>query len=345
MMNVGLLLVAAALEISSVSTALLDGSGEGVFVLLLAKHAVASVIFASLVWSYMPHKFRYPRAQVMLLLFNFCFYIPVLGLAGMLAAVYISGFRRRVAVAQPFAYIATPEFMPSLREPDIAVSHVGIKSRLEHSSLPASERLQSLLALQAVPPRVSSPLLHHMLGDASDDIRLVAYGLLDSREKKITAEINRELANLRAAEGGDLRLIYQRHLAELYWELTYSGLAQGDLRAHALDQALLYANAALDLAPEETGLWFLKGRILHEMKRDDEAYQILQRAMATGLPESRALPYIVEIAFQRGDTETVRRLLERISDSQVTSVMKGVIRFWVRGAGRRGNSPKTAEEA
>jgi hypothetical protein len=331
MMNLILPAVALVLETSSFFTVLLNESGNGVFALLILKHALASVIFASFVWSRLPETFRNPRRQVMLLLFNFSFFIPLVGLAGLLAAVRLSGYRRHPVAAQPFAHVSVPEFVPPLREPDRTFNQAGIKSRLEHSSIPTPQRLQSLLALQAVPPHVSSPLLHHMLGDASDDIRLVAYGLLDGREKKITTEINRELANLKMAEGSGLRLMAERHLAELYWELAYSGLAQGDLRTHALDQAFAFTDAALLLAPEETGLWFLKGRILHEMKRSKEAYQILQHAMEIGLPESRAMPYIVEIAFEHGDYQTVRTLLERISASQVTSIMKGVIAFWTRG--------------
>ncbi len=325
MIKVMFLAAALALEISSLSAVLRSAGGDGVLSAFLLQHAAASAMLASAMWYFLPEKYRYPRPRVTLLLFNFAFFIPLLGLSGILIAVIVSTWRRRVVVSQPFAALTLPEFVLSLREPEGKFSQAGIKSRLEHSTVPVLLRLQSLLALQSMPPRVSSPLLQNMLGDASDDIRLVAYALLDSREKRITAEIHRELANLTKAESKDLHLMCERHLAELYWELVYSELAQDDLRTHALNQALFHADAALQVAPQETGLWLLKGRILHQLKRDEEAYRILEEAMANGLPESRVLPYIVEIIFDRGDYRTVRSLLSRISTSELTSVMKGVV--------------------
>ncbi len=173
-----------------------------------------------------------------------------------------------------------------------------------------------------------------MLGDASDDIRLVAYGLLDGREKKITEQIHRELVNLRSAINTEMQLVVLRHLAELYWEMVYAGLAQGDLRIHTLNQALSFSDEALKLAQQDAGMLFLKGRILHELKRHEEAQLILESAMAHGLPESRVLPYLVEIAFDRRDLNKVQNMLMRISASQITPVMKNAINFWVGSSGK-----------
>lgn len=329
MINLKLGAAALSLETSGMVTALLNEGSDWTLLMFLLQHAGASLLLALFVWHFLPERFRNPRSQVLALIFNFSFFIPVLGLLGMLAAVFLSSYRRRAVVAQPFAKLSLPEFVLSLREPDAKFSQGGIKSRLAQSSIPTQQRLQALLALQGMPARVSSPMLQDMLGDASDDIRLVAYGLLDSREKKINAQIHRELVRLKTAKGSDIRLIGLRHLAELYWELVYTGLAQGDLRDHALRQALSYTNDALLLAPFDTGLWFLKGRILLEFKMYDDAYQIFGMAIAHGFPESRVLPYIVEIAFNRRDYRTVSDLLSRISILQVTPRMKGAIRYWV----------------
>lgn len=342
MINLKLGAAALALEASALATALLSLDSDRALLLLLLQHAGASLLLALFAWHVLPEKIRNPRLPVLALLFNFSFFIPVLGPLGMLAAVFLSAYRRRAVVAQPFAELSLPEFVLSLRETDTKFSQGGIKSRLAQPSIPTQQRLQALLALQGMPARVSSPMLQEMLGDASDDIRLVAYGLLDSREKKINAQIHRELAKLKAAKGSDIRLIGLRHLAELYWELVYTGLAQGDLRDHALRQALKYTNDALLLAPLDTGLWFLKGRILLEIKMYDDAYQIFGMAIAHGFPESRVLPYIVEIAFNRRDYRTVSDLLSRISILQVTPRMKGAIRFWV---GQGANGAPLAKEA
>lgn len=323
------------LEISAIATISLNSGSDGILFLCLLQHALSSLLLALSGWYFMPEKFRHPRRPVTLLLFNVAFFIPLLGLPGAYAAAMLSVYRRHDRVLPPFAHLVLPEFVLSLREPEIKFSQGGIKSRLAHTSIPTQRRLQSLLALQGIPARVSSPLLQNMLGDTSDDIRLVAYGLLDSREKKITAQIHAELVNLRSAESKELRLVRLRHLAELYWEMIYAGLAQGDLRTHALNQALYYADAALHLENQDTGLLFLKGRILLEAKRYEEAQLILGSAISHGLPESRAIPYIVEIAFNRRDYGTVQSLRSRLSISQVTPIMKSAINFWVHKSERQ----------
>ena len=318
------------LEISAIATISLKSGSDGILFLCLLQHALASLLLALSGWYFMPEKFRHPRRPVTLLLFNVAFFIPLLGLPGAYAAAMLSVYRRHDRVLPPFAHLVLPEFVLSLREPEIGFSQGGIQCSLADTSIPTQRRLQSLLALQGIPARVSSPLLRTMLSDASDDIRLVAYGLLDSREKKITAQIHGELVNLRSAEGKELRLIGLRHLAELYWEIIYAGLAQGDLRTHALNQTLYYADAALNLEKEDTGLLFLKGRALLESRRYEEAQLILGLAVSHGLPESRAIPYIVEIAFNRRDYKTVQNLLSRLAAYHVTPIMKSAINFWVR---------------
>ena len=302
MIKISFVALALLLELIGMSAILKNGNSDETLWLYLALHAVASLLLALTAWYFMPEKYRHPRFLISLLLFNFAFFIPLLGLPAVFVAVLISGYRRRTKILQPFSNLVMPEFVLSLRESEIRFSQGGIKSRLAHSSIPTPQRLQSLLALQGIPARVSSPLLQDMLGDASDDIRLVAYGLLDSREKKITAQIHRELVNLRSAESRELRLVGLRHLAELYWEMIYAGLAQGDLRIHALNQSLFYADSALKLANQDTGLLFLKGRILLESKMYEEAQLILELAMSHGLPESRAL------ALYRGDCIQPARL-------------------------------------
>lgn len=330
MIKYALIALALVLEAAGLGAVAHYGGSGWLSPLFLLLHALASASLALASWHFLAAKFRQPRWAVTLLLFNFAFFIPVLGILGMLAAVMLASLRRREVVVQPFVSLKLPEFVLSLRDPEMKYSQGGIKSRLMKSSIPTPQRLQSLLALQGMPARVSSPLLQEMLGDSSDDIRLVAYGLLDNREQKITAQIHRELVNLRETDNQELKLMGLRHLAELYWEMIYAGLAQGDLRTHALNQALSYADAALKTEKQDAGLLLLKGRILHELQRHEEAWTVLASAIDNGLPETRVLPYIVEIAFVRRDYATVQKLLERLSVTQVTPIMKNAIRFWVR---------------
>ncbi len=323
------LATAFLLEISSLEYLFRTQSGDDLLAWCLLLHGAGSALQAAFIWPFVPQTFRQPKLPMLALLFNFAFFMPLIGLLGVVIAFMIANFRRRAVLRHPFASLPLPEYVLNMRETDHQFSQGGIKSRLAQTSIPTPKRLQSLLALQGMPARVSSPLLQDMLGDSSDDIRLVAYGLLDSREKTITAQIHQELDKLRKASSNELRLICLRQLAELYWELVYAGLAQGDLRTHSLKQALSYIDSATQLGGEDSGLLFLKGRILYELKQADEALHFMQQAVAYGLPESRVLPYITQIAFDQHDFPKVRELLGRISTDQVTPFMRSIINFWV----------------
>lgn len=324
------LLLGLVLEMFALAPLWSSATQNQVLYSFLIEHLISSMLLAGGIWLLLPTKYSYPRVPMLLLLFNVAFFMPVLGICGVFAAVVLASFRRRKKITYPFASLILPEFVLSLREPDVKFSQGEIKSRLRNVTIPTAQRLQSLLSLQGIPARVSSPLLQDMLGDAADDIRLVAYGLLDSREKKITAQIHRELINLKDAAAQDTQLIAYKQLAELYWELVYAGLALGDLRLHALNQAMSYADATLALAERDTGMLFLKARILNELKKYEEAQRIFTLAMECGFPELRALPYLIEIAFNRGNYDAVQSLLGQFPDTQITPMMQQVVNFWLR---------------
>lgn len=268
------------------------------------------------------------RWLITLLLFNFIFFIPLLGAFSVLLVALVAAWPRRPQIRSPFASLVMPEFALSMREAAIHFSQGGIRSTLTQASIPAPKRLQSLLALQGMPSRISSPLLHERLEDESDDIRLIAYGLLDSREKVINAEIHREMLALRQTENDEARLTTLRHLAELYWEMIHGRLAQGDLRLHALHQALSCADQALKLSADNAGLQFLKARILLELGNHEEATVAFESAEKLGMHESRILPYLAEIAFYRKQYGTARGQLQRLAAYQPSPIMQNIIKLW-----------------
>lgn len=322
-------LAAISLEISAVASLFLTENGTALLLWFLFLHGLASLVLALAVWHFLPAYYRVPRHLALWLLFDFSFFIPVLGLIGLMVAVMISIYWPHLTAYRPFGNVSLPEFDLSLHQTSSQFGQGGIKSRLTHTGISTDRRLAALLALDGVPARISSPMLHDMLDDSADDVRLVAYGILDAKEKQIAEKIHNDLAALESADNDAMRLVSLRQLTELYWEQAYSGLAQGDLRLHALETASGYLGRALELAPQDPGLWFLKGRLLHEQRQTDAALEALNQAVANGLPEERAMPYLAEIAFERRDYAAVRAMLGKIASIQVTQKMQTVIRFWI----------------
>jgi len=299
----------------------------------LALHGLASLCLAAILTLALPPHMRRPAPAVITLLFGFSFFIPILGLIGMIVGALVSKFLPRLVPELPYAEIPPIEFEFPPREirERTKYGQGGLTSRLKDSGVPKETRFKSLLALQGMPPKISNPLLQEMLGDPADEVRLVAYGILDNQEKNINQHIHDEIEKLQEAESPDLELISLRRLAELYWELVYGGLVHGDVRDHAMGEAGRYLTQAMRIEPEDAGLWFLRGRMLLLM-RDPAAEAALHRAVANGLEESRVLSYFAQIAFERRDYAEVRRIFSSLSESQYAARLRPAVRYWSKFA-------------
>ena len=303
-------------------------------IVFLGVHGLASVCLAVVLAAALPPAMRERRAiAVMTLLFGFSFFIPILGLIGMVVGAFVSKFLPRLVPELPYAEIPPIEFEFPPREirERTKYGQGGLTSRLKDAGVPKETRFKSLLALQGMPPKIANPLLQDMLGDPADEVRLVAYGILDNQEKNINQHIHDEIEKLKEAETPDMRLIGLRRLAELYWELVYGGLVHGDVREHAMGETERYVAQAMEVAPDDAGLWFLKGRMLL-YKRDPAAEAALHRAVANGLEESRVLAYFAQIAFERRDYKEVRRIFSSLSESQYAARLRPAVRYWSHGA-------------
>jgi len=293
-----------------------------------AAHAVASLILGFLVLEVLAERYRRPWQPIVALLAAIAFFVPVLGTIGLVTAVLVVTLLPKASVYRPFANLRPPEYPSAAREGPPQMRMLGLRTSLLDTSLPADVRVKSLVALQNMPPRVAIPILRRLLCDSTDDVRLAAYGIIDAREKRISAAIRDELDRLPTVTEPAARENCLRRLAEEHWELVHSDLAPGDLRRVTIESGLRYLEAALQRADRDTGLWLLKGRFLHAAGDPGGAAQALATAIALGLPESRVLPYLAEIYFDQCRFDDVRRCMNLVAATQRTPRMAPLIRYW-----------------
>ena len=300
---------------------------------VLLAHALTSVVAGLATYVMLPQRFHHPRLPVTLLMFSFAFVAPVIGAIGLLVMIR-ANLRKPVEDAR-FAVPVSLDL--PLYDVQSKEQHRGgqgaIRSRLGEE-VPNGVRMQSLLTLQAVPSKVSNPILEELLGDATEDVRLVAFGMLDAEEKKIAKEIRHESERQCRQLTKAQRYDSLRRLAELNWELVYACLIQGELRQHILRQASIYVDEALALSVAPgSGLVFLQGRILLELGDAEGAERAMLRAMDLGQPKTSALPYLAEIAFGRREFSQVSLLMQQLSSLNLASRTRAVEDFW----GKRDN--------
>ncbi len=303
---------------------------EAVFIAVALLHAGCCAVLAAAIWLLLPLRYRQPRLPILLLLFTFAFMAPVLGAIGVLLIAQTTlrrdGPQTTLAIPQS---LVLPKY--DVRSEQTSRAGQGaVRVRLG-TQVPESIRMKSLLTLEAVPGRVANPILEELLGDETDDVRLLAFGLLDGEEKNLSEHIRVEREALERLSDRSSRRECLTRLAELHWELVYASLARGELRRYMLDEARRYAEEARQCADgPDTRLNFLRGRILMALGMNEKAAAAFQDAMAEGLPETSALPYLAEIAFRTRRFPEVHQTMQHLADIELFGRTQAVVDLWTR---------------
>lgn len=259
-------------------------------------HVAASLASAWPFWRCLPPEMREPRAPLMALGAAANLFVPLLA-AGMVLALRIGLRMRRLAHKLPFDTVRQPVFELHRKGEVSQMRNSRLRSRLMAASTPMAERVTDLLSIQDVPSRITADILRELLADRVEDIRLLAYGMLDGREKAISQRIFAQEAQLENASDHDRIFGGHKRLAELYWELVFQRLVDGDMRTHACKSARAQAERALALRGDDAGVWFLLVRVLHALKDYEAGRQALVMAEQHGFPRDRLIPWIAEYAF------------------------------------------------
>jgi polysaccharide biosynthesis protein PelE len=273
-----------------------------------------------------PAASRRPRRLTWGLAFLLCLSTPVLGMLLSLSARVGFAFRAKRKV-EPILVVPEPIFS-SQRASAQQRRKGSAKVNVMDVRLSAEDRINAQLALQEAPGKISADVLRSLLTDAVEDIRLLAYGLLDGKEKKISQRIILEQDQLKTTRDPQEVYAAQRRLAELNWELIYQRMVQGDMRKYSGEQSLNHAKEALDIKPDDAGLWFLCSRVLLALDRPNDAEHALNYARALGMPDVQLLPYYAEMAFERRDFEQVHRHLNQLPEKPSSASLGAVHEYW-----------------
>lgn len=323
-------LFALALEAAAWAGFTVGSTSDGALAIYLLAHGAGSAILALAVVSLLPRRFTQARLPMALLMFGTSFAIPALGFAAVLGGIFLLHVLPARRREDAFTAVELPEIDVHQRS-GTGFRQAGMRSFLANAKAPVATRLRALVALQNVSGRVASPLLRDVLSDPSDDIRLLAYGMLDSKEKRLNGAIHQESQRLQAAPPGSASHAEAAgKLADLYWELVYQELVQGDLRVHALQQSLAYTRIPLARTPDNAALHLRHGRLLQSLGEPAAARDAYHRALALGMPKTRIVPYLAEVAYDLGEFGVVRRLMGELDDWQSLPRLKPVIGYWNR---------------
>ncbi len=320
---------ALAFELGSWASLTLNPTlAQGVLFYVLP-HAIACALLSAALWLLLPSRFKLPLPWPPLLMFSMAFFIPVVGAVGLVFGLFAGLYLQRSDDEAGWQATGVPPlpYKPMERGQSPLFHDGGLQDVLQLASDP-EQRLAALMATRRMPVNESAPILKVALRDPEDDVRLLAYSMLDQQETRINQRIETLLDSLRDAEKAERQPLHAG-LARWYWELAYLGLAQGGVLEHVLGQAAHHAQAALTLQPT-ADLELLAGRI--EMERDQlgSAQQHFMRAQALGMGSEKLVPYLAELAFLRRDYAAVGQQLERLPQSmRKRPPFAEAARYWI----------------
>lgn len=294
----------------------------------MALHTIISVVASMLLAAVIPRRFNVQRSIAVLLIFGFLFFIPVLGLLGMLVVlVYFRCFQRDKERTEFFT-VSLPPFMNESGGTASGMGEGGAWSRLRTQGLPRIVRLQALLAVSASKGHNSSRLLQMATSDSDDEIRLLAFNLYDQREKIIGATISDALNKLKTEENDEKRTELYRKLAFSYWEMVFNEI-NNDLTEFFIGQSIAYAQKAYDQGATDPSLMILLGRIHLRQGDVAQAEEFISKGLIKGAHRDRVIPYLAEIAYRRRDFKTLKSFFKTDPLLRYKPGIGPVAKFWM----------------
>lgn len=337
MINLKFSVAAILLEISSwASLAFLMQRSDASLLSYLSLHGLASVFLAFSIYPLLWGTRSQPRWAVISLIATISFLVPLAGfLAAVLALLAIRVYPLRIH-NEEFSSITLPEF--DLHQSLHAAGRTtGMRKLLNNPSAPTKNRFTALVSLSNVAGHIASPMLRDVLNDPNDDLRLLAYGMLDRMEQKISQAIHeemqvwkqeQEIADAHQTRLSTKGLTAARRLSDLYWELVYQGLALEDMHTFAVSESLRYCNLVLQQQPEDGSLLLRKGRLLHAQGKFAEAAECYEQAMAYDLPKSQVRPYQAQLYFEQGQFARAKALISEVKAHNALPKLRPVIDYW-----------------
>lgn len=321
------------LEISAVVLALGASSSLWGWYLLFMMHAAASASIAMFTYFVLPERLRKPRLVVLSFNFLLCLAFPLLGPATFIAiGLYLRKHPYAVKSEADYKNLAMPNFDVNLSKA-AKQRVVGLAARALHTPTPTEKKLQAIMTLQETPSAASTQLLRTALRDNVDEIRLLAYAILDRQEKTLMKDIIRLQQRLEVEKDSLTRLQLLRQLGELHWELIYRNLVQGELAGFLLDRATEYVNEATKQQSNSIHLRLLRAKIMIRKGNQAQAKRDLLKAYKLGAAASQTFPYLAEIAFHERNFEEVRQWLGALGETSLSPHMQRLRQCWVLSHG------------
>ena len=290
--------------------------------------ALAAVFCALFVTVMLPPHYLPPRRGAFFHIFVICLFLPVAGSVLFMCVTIVAVIFPTPLDNVNVSSVENPEFVTYLISRVTHGTGARLRARLENLRSSPQDRVAALVAMQSLPSHVTGTMLRDLLSDPIEEIRLLAYGIVDGTEKAIMQRIFVAREQLANATESDTEANACARLAELYWELIYQNLVRGEVYRYSLGQVERYARQALAQNQENASMYYLLGRCASLNDAPQHAEEFFKRAQELHFPTDRLLPWLAEMAFLKRDYSRVGPLLGSLSKGSMVPLLQPLMRYW-----------------
>ncbi|MCK7551656.1 HEAT repeat domain-containing protein [Marinobacter goseongensis] len=323
-----LILFAIALESGGIAGLMSDLPLQAALPGYLLAHALACLALTVVILPLLPARYRGQPLLTTLFLFSLQFAIPFIGSLGVFVGILLALYLPRSTREMPWQEMDIPElpFQPVDMDLQVIYSEGGLRQVLREAQSP-DKRLKALLATRQMDDRTGIEILREALKDPTDDVRLLAYSMLEQKEKML-AERARKLQAAMAKTSDIDSVVLRRRLAQVWWEMAYLGLAQGGLRQYYLNNARTLLLELTERRSQHND-WRLLGRVELALNDIDAAEAAFNAALDAGSPAEVILPYQAEVAFLQRDFQRVRYYLATCPRNRIHPANRPIMEAWL----------------
>ncbi len=238
------------------------------FLTLLLGHLLATAIMVAGLFIALPPAYRAPRGGALGFLVTSALFVPLLGPLGLLLGMLPGLYYAYHEPTKAWDTLDIPDlpFQPVDVDPNDVFMRDGLSAVLLHFD-DRNRRQQAILACRHLPRRQAVPILRSGLGDSADEVRLLAYAMINSIERDLEGQLNTVRDSI--ASRGDPEGELHEERAQLFWEFSYLQLARGSVEELMLSKALAAVDTALE-RQASAQRWLLRARICLELDHYDE---------------------------------------------------------------------------
>lgn len=293
---------------------------------------LAALMMALFVLSVLPRHYSKPLASAFMHIFVICLFLPVVGHLVFLSMILMALVFPAVTKLADSVLVGNPKFATYLVS---RVNHSGgayLRARLTNRLGSTEDRMAAMVAVQSLPSHITDGMLRLLLADPNEEIRLLAYGIVDGAEKAIMKRIFFAQTKLNDAVTLSEKTHAYSRLAELYWELIYQHLVEGEMHRYTLEKVVHYAGAALEHNNKNAAMWYLLGRCALLEKKPEEAQRFLRNAQLHRFPNDRLLPWLAEASFLQREYRSIAKILTPLGSNTAPPLLQPSVRYWSKSS-------------